>query len=513
MTQITEKSQALTRYLETLNGAPDPGAIAYYSSLDQVGSVSPKIATSIANELRDQRGYLKMIASENYSSLPTQAAMGNLLTDKYAEGVPGHRFYAGCDNVDAIEAETAEVAKKLFDADHAYVQPHSGADANLVAFLAILASRVEKPLLEQLGEPNAVKATEDQWQKVREAMTGQRLLALDYYSGGHLTHGYRFNISSFLFKANHYAVSRETGLLDLDAIREQARELKPLILLAGYSAYPRSINFAKLREIADEVGATLMVDMAHFSGLVAGKWFTGDENPVAHAHIVTSTTHKTLRGPRGGIVLCCDELAEWVDKGCPHVLGGPLPHVMAAKGVAFTEALKPDFQDYTRRVVENARYLAEEFQKNGLEVVTGGTDNHIVLVDVAKSLGLTGRQAESALIECSITLNRNSLPFDPNGAWYTSGLRFGSPALTTLGMGQEEMAQIAAIVADCLKNVKPATVESGPNAGKTSKAKFTLDQGVKANLQARVKELLSNFKLYPQIDLDVIQQADWYAAD
>jgi glycine hydroxymethyltransferase len=492
----------LIRYLNSLNGAtPNSAAAAFYASLDQVATVSPTIAGSIIQELHDQRSNLKLIASENYSSLATQLATGNLLTDKYAEGYPHHRFYAGCDNVDAIEAEAAQLACELFGADHAYVQPHSGADANLVAFLSILLAKVEKPQLVDLGQEDPAKLSRQDWEKVRQAVHNQRLLSLDYYSGGHLTHGYRHNISSQLFDVYTYTVDPKTNLIDLDQLRTQLHEIRPLILLAGYSAYPRKLNFAKMRELADEVGAVLMVDMAHFAGLVAGKVFTGDYDPVPHAHIVTSTTHKTLRGPRGGIVLCKQELAEWVDKGCPSLLGGPLSHVMAAKAIAFREALAPEFKTYAHKIVENSQALAAACVAESLNVLTGGTDNHLLLIDVAKTFGLTGRQAESALRECKITLNRNSLPFDANGPWYTSGLRIGTPAATTLGMGPEEMKEIASIIKLVLSNVTSTTTASG----KKSLTKYTMDTKVSQEAQQRIRTLLDRYPLYPDLDLQLLQ--------
>ncbi|MCL2690620.1 MAG: glycine hydroxymethyltransferase, partial [Chitinispirillia bacterium] len=309
----------------------DTGLVAYLANLSEVAKVTPNIAASIVKELADQRSNLKLIASENYCSMATQLAMGNLLTDKYAEGYPHHRFYAGCDNIDTIESYTASEACKLFGAQHAYVQPHSGADANLIAYWAILATRVETPALEKLGETNPSNLTQEAWNKIRAELGNQRLLALDYYSGGHLTHGYRHNVSAQMFEAFNYSVDKDTGLIDYDNVEKMALDLKPLILLAGYSAYPRKIDFKRMRAIADKAGAVFMVDMAHFAGLVAGKVFTGDFDPVAHAHIVTTTTHKTLRGPRGGMVLCTKEFAENVDKGCPLVIGGPLGHCMAAK--------------------------------------------------------------------------------------------------------------------------------------------------------------------------------------
>ena len=492
---------ALVRYLRSLDAkSPNPAVAAYYASLDQVATVSPTVAGSIVAELRDQRRNLKLIASENYSSLATQLAHGNLLTDKYAEGYPHHRFYAGCDNVDTIEAEAADLAKQLFGAQHAYVQPHSGADANLVAFLSILNARIETPAVKELGVEDLSKISREDWTKVRHAFQNQRLLALDYYSGGHLTHGYRHNLSGQLFDVYSYAVDPETKRLDLGKIRAQVREVKPLILLAGYSAYPRLINFRQMRAMADEVGAVFMVDMAHFAGLVAGKVMTGDYDPVAHAHVVTTTTHKTLRGPRGGMVLCTEEFAEFVDKGCPAVLGGPLPHAMAAKAVSFREALKPEFRTYAQKIVENARTLAQACVDEGLDVLTGGTDNHLMLLDVSRTFGLTGRQAESALRACSITLNRNSLPFDQNGPWYTSGLRLGTPATTTLGMGAPEMKEIARLIKLALANTRALRLK----AGGTSKSGFKTDDGAAEEVRQGVAALLGRYPLYPELDLDLL---------
>ncbi|MBX3065408.1 MAG: glycine hydroxymethyltransferase [Anaerolineae bacterium] len=491
----------LVRYLQSLGTQPiNAGAAAYYASLDAVNQASPLIAQSIVQELHDQRTNLKLIASENYSSLPTQLAHGNLFTDKYAEGYAGHRFYAGCDNVDVIEAEASRLARELFGADHAYVQPHSGADANLVAFLAILAAKVQSPVLEQLGQDDPSKLSREEWAKVREALHNQRLLALDYYSGGHLTHGYRHNISSRLFDVYSYSVDPQTKLLDLDALRKQVQEVKPLILLAGYSAYPRKINFAKMREMADEVGAVLMVDMAHFAGLVAGGAFAGDYNPVPFAHVVTTTTHKTLRGPRGGMVLCKEEFASFVDKGCPAILGGPLPHVMAAKAVAFREALSPEFRSYAQSIVDNAQALAQACIEEGIQVLTGGTDNHLLLLDVNATYGITGRQAESALRACHVTLNRNSLPFDTNGPWYTSGLRLGTPAVTTLGMGADQMKEIASLIKRVLANTTATTTKSG----ELSRANYRLDAAISQEVTDRVQNLLKVYPVYPELDLELM---------
>lgn len=502
---VSSPTDAITAYLAKTDPVKiDPGFLGYLGSLTAVASQAPDIAKSIVKELADQRANLKLIASENYCSLATQLAMGNLLTDKYAEGYAGHRFYAGCDNVDDIEAYAADQACKLFGCDHAFVQPHSGADANLIAFWSILHTRVQTSEMEKLGESNPSALSREDWNKIRKATGGQRMLAMDYYSGGHLTHGYRHNVSAQMFDCYSYGVDKESSLIDYDALEQQVNEVKPLILLAGYSAYPREINFKRMRAMADAVGAVFMVDMAHFAGLVAGGVFEGDFNPVAHAHVVTSTTHKTLRGPRGGVILCTEEFAEAVDKGCPLVMGGPLPHVMAAKAVAFTEANKPEFKTYAKRIVENSRALADACVGEGLDVVSGGTDNHLLLINVT-GFGLTGRQAESALRECGITLNRNSLPYDANGPWYTSGLRLGTPATTTLGMTPDNMREIAGIIKQVLSNTKPNTIAKGDNAGKPSKAKYTIDESAANGARDRVATLLDQFPIYPEIDLALLQ--------
>jgi glycine hydroxymethyltransferase len=421
---------------------------AFRSALGVIRAVEPRVADAIAAELADQREMLKLIASENYASPAVLLAMGNWFSDKYAEGTIGRRFYAGCKNVDTIEALAAEHARTLFGSPHAYVQPH------------------------------------------------QRLLGMSLDAGGHLTHGFRPNISGKMFDQRSYGTDPESGLLDYDALREQAREFRPLILVGGYSAYPRLVNFRLLREIADEVDATLMVDMAHFAGLVAGKVLTGDFDPIPFAHLTTTTTHKSLRGPRGGMVLCGDELAEYVDRGCPAVLGGPLSHVMAAKAVALAEASTPDFRDYAQRIVTNARALADGLLRRGVTLVTGGTDNHIVLLDVS-SFGLTGRQAESALLQSGIVTNRNSIPRDPNGAWFTSGIRTGTPALTTRGLGPEEMDVIADLMATVLKETTPGSTADGSPA----KVKYVLDDKVAERVAAEAAELVSGYPLYPGVDL------------
>jgi glycine hydroxymethyltransferase len=461
------------------------------ATLEVIGAVEPRVAAAIRAELTDQRAALKLIASENYASPAVLLAMGNWLSDKYAEGTIGRRFYAGCANVDTLETIAAEHARTVFGAAHAYVQPHSGIDANLVAFWAVLADRVEAPALARAQGRHVNDLTETDWAALRRELGNQRLLGMSLDAGGHLTHGFRPNISGKMFDQRSYGVDPATGLIDYTALRQTAREFRPLILLAGYSAYPRLINFATMREIADEVGAVLMVDMAHFAGLVAGKVLTGDHDPVPHAHIVSTTTHKTLRGPRGGMVLCQPELAEQVDRGCPMVLGGPLPHVIAAKAVALAEAGTPAFRDYARQVVDNAAALADGLLRRSVTLVTGGTSNHLALIDVS-AYGLTGRQAEAALLDAGIVTNRNAIPRDPNGAWYTSGIRVGTPALTTRGLGPAEMDQIADLIHIVLTNTQPT-------AG--SKAQYTLDPAQAATLSQRAADLLAPFPLYPTIDL------------
>jgi glycine hydroxymethyltransferase len=319
-------------------------------------------------------------------------------------------------------------------------------------------------------------------------------MALD--AGGHLTHGFRPNISGKMFHQQQYGTDPESQLLDYDAVRARAKEFKPLVIVAGYSAYPRRVDFAKMREIADEVGATLMVDMAHFAGLVAGKVFTGDEDPVPFAHVTTTTTHKSLRGPRGGLVLAQEEYAADVDRGCPMVLGGPLSHIMAAKAVALAEARQPAFRTYAQSIADNAQSLADGFLKRDAKLVTGGTDNHIVLLDVT-SFGLTGRQAESALLDSGVVTNRNSVPADPNGAWYTSGIRLGTPALTTRGFGAEEFDKVAELMVEVLSNTQPGATK----AGGPSKATYLLADGVADRVKAASAEMLDAHPLYPGLDL------------
>lgn len=479
------------------NQNPNAAVIAYLAALDHIETIAPNVTASIIQELKDERSHLKLIASENFSSLAVQLAMGNLLTDKYAEGYTHHRFYAGCDNVDAIEDLAQKELISLFKCDSAYVQPHSGADANLVALWAILIQRIQNPLMEKMGKKSLDELTAEEYETIRQLLINQKLMGMSLNSGGHLTHGYRHNISSKMMKAVLYDVDPKTELLDYQALAKQVEREKPTILLAGYSAHPRRLNFAKFREIADSVGAVLLVDMAHFSGLVAGGVFKGEYNPIPYAHVVTSTTHKTLRGPRGGFILCKQEFCDSVYKGCPVVLGGPLPHVMASKAVAFKEANTPEFKVYAQRIVDNAQVLADSFLKKGSRLVTGGTENHLMILDVSR-YGLTGRHAETALRAAGITANRNAIPFDVQGPWYTSGVRLGTPALTTLGMGSKEMEEIADIIISVLTHTRPSLVEK---TGQPSKANCITSPEILENAQSRVKDLLSRYPLYPEIEI------------
>ncbi|MFY0546392.1 serine hydroxymethyltransferase [Brevibacillus sp. H7] len=382
----------------------------------------PQVADAIDLELNRQRDKIELIASENFVSRAVMEAMGTVLTNKYAEGYPGRRYYGGCEYVDIAENIARDRIKELFGAEHANVQPHSGAQANMAVYFTIL-----KP--------------------------GDTVLGMNLSHGGHLTHGSPVNFSGTLYNFVEYGVDRETHLINYDDVRAKALEHKPKLIVAGASAYPRTIDFAKFREIADEVGAYFMVDMAHIAGLIAAGLHP---NPVPHAHFVTSTTHKTLRGPRGGLILCKEEFAKAIDKSVfPGVQGGPLMHVIAAKAVAFGEALQPEFKEYAQRIVNNARAFADALKAEGLTLVSGGTDNHLVLVDV-RNLGLTGKVAEHLLDEVSITTNKNTIPYDPESPFVTSGVRMGTPAVTTRGFDEEAMKEVAAIIALTLKNPEDA---------------------------------------------------------
>ena len=420
------------------------------TNLDLLASTDPVVAELIDSELRRQRDHLELIASENFTSAAVLAAQGSVLTNKYAEGLPGKRYYGGCEYVDKIEQVAIDRAKQLFGAAHANVQPHSGAQANFAVFLTLL-------------EP------------------GDTFMGMDLSHGGHLTHGSPVNVSGKWFKACHYGVSRETEQLDYDCIRELALQHRPKLLICGYSAYPRIIEFEKLRAIADEVGAYLLADIAHIAGLVA----TGlHPDPIPYCDVVTTTTHKTLRGPRGGLILTRDaELGKKLDKAVfPGSQGGPLEHVIAAKAVAFGEALKPEFKVYSAQVIENARAMATGLQKRGFKIVSNGTDNHLMLVDL-RSIGMTGKEADRLVSGVNITANKNTVPFDPESPFVTSGLRLGSPAMTTRGMNTAEFTEIANIIADRLLNPE--------------------DETVAQDCRRRVAALCEVFPLYPHMTIPV----------
>lgn len=467
-----------------------------HAALQIIEKTSPTIASAIFQELHDQRSHLKMIASENFCSYAVQLAMGNLLSDKYAEGYIEHRFYAGCNNVDTIEQEAVNQLKSLFQCEHAFVQPHSGADANLIALWAILTEHVQEPFLQKHQVKKLDELTDAQFEELRQAMLGQKLLGMSLIDGGHLTHGYRYNITAKLIRSYSYGVDPKTHRIDYDHVEKLVIEHQPLILLAGYSAYSRHIDFAKMQRIAHRHGAILWVDMAHFAGLVAGGVFQGVHNPVPYADMITSTTHKTLRGPRGGIVLCKKRYAPWTDKACPFVMGGPMPHIMAAKAVAFTEANSPQFKAYAHQVVKNAQALAQELIRLGADVITGGTDNHLIIVNV-EPFGITGRQAEKALSKGKITVNRNTIPNDPQGPWFTSGIRMGTAAITTLGMKETQMPLIAELIVTMLKHSKPVVNE----AHVTSKSAVEVDSLTVEKTHRQIQSLLETFPLYPEIKI------------
>jgi glycine hydroxymethyltransferase len=399
----------------------------------------PEVFAAIAGEERRQKDNLELIASENYASRAVREAMGCVMTNKYAEGYPGKRYYGGCEFVDRAELLAIDRLKRLFSSDHANVQPHSGAQANMAVFMAHL-------------------------------QPGDTVLGMSLAHGGHLTHGTKVSFSGKLYNAVAYGVRRDSELIDFDEVRAQAREHRPKMIVAGASAYPRTMEYAPFREIADEVGATLLVDMAHVAGLVAVGLHP---SPVAIADFTTSTTHKTLRGPRGGIILCAQKWAQAIDKSVfPGIQGGPLMHTIAAKAVAFGGALRPDFAKYQQRVVDNARAMADEFARAGLRLVAGGTDTHLLLVDVSVK-GLTGKATEAYLDEIGITVNKNAIPFDVQKPMVASGIRIGTPAITSRGFGTQECREVARIMVAALDDIE---------------ARANLDA-----LRGRVRELTARF--------------------
>ena len=416
-------------------------------SLDHDASLraaDPEVAGLIDRELHRQQHGLELIASENFASRAVIDAMGTPLTNKYAEGYPGRRYYGGCEEIDKVEQLAIDRLKQLFGSDHANVQPHSGAQANFAAFMALV-----KP--------------------------GETIMGMSLPHGGHLSHGAAVNHSGVIWRAVHYGVDPATGRIDHDLVRDQARRERPKLIIAGGSAYARIIDFAAFRSIADEVGAIFLVDMAHFAGLVAGGVYP---SPVPHSPVVTSTTHKTLRGPRAGLILCAAEHAKAIDKSVfPGSQGGPLEHVIAAKAVCFKEALEPSFRDYARRVVENARALAAALSAHGFQIVSGGTDNHLMLVDLRnRGAGLTGKVAQLALDDAAITVNKNTVPKETQSPFVTSGIRIGTSAVTTRGMGVGDMTRIAALIDRVLR---------APD-----------DANLKTSIREEVRELTRAFPLY-----------------
>ncbi|STO07121.1 serine hydroxymethyltransferase [Exiguobacterium aurantiacum] len=399
---------------------------------------------AMQHELGRQRENIELIASENFVSEAVMEAQGGVLTNKYAEGYPGRRYYGGCEFVDVAENLARDRAKELFGAEHANVQPHSGAQANMAVYFTILEA-------------------------------GDTVLGMNLSHGGHLTHGSPVNFSGVQYNFVEYGVDKETEHIDYDVVAALAKEHKPKLIVAGASAYPRTIDFAKFREIADSVGAYLMVDMAHIAGLVAAGLHP---NPVEHAHFVTTTTHKTLRGPRGGMILCKEEFAKAIDKSIfPGIQGGPLMHVIAAKAVAFGEALQPEFKDYQAQVIKNAQALAKGLEEEGLRIVSGGTDNHLLLVDL-RGIDITGKAAEHALDEAGITVNKNTIPFDPASPFVTSGIRLGTAAMTTRGFKEDDMGEVARLIGRVLTNHE--------------------DEAVLAEAHEAVRNLTAKFPLYPE---------------
>jgi glycine hydroxymethyltransferase len=420
------------------------------TNLEFLAETDSAIASLIGSELGRQRTHLELIASENFTSAAVMAAQGSVLTNKYAEGLPSKRYYGGCEFVDEIEQIAIDRVKKLFGAAAANVQPHSGAQANFAVFLALL-------------------------------NPGDKIMGMDLSHGGHLTHGCPVSVSGKWFEPHYYGVSKETEQLDFDQIRDLAKQHKPKMLICGYSAYSRTIDFAKFREIADEVGAILMADIAHIAGLVA----TGHHpSPIPYCDVVTTTTHKTLRGPRGGLIMTRDaELGKKFDKAVfPGTQGGPLEHVIAGKAVAFGEALQPAFKTYCGNVIANAQAMAGQLQQRGFKIVSGGTDNHLMLVDL-RSIGMTGKIADLLVSGVNITANKNTVPFDPESPFVTSGLRLGAPAMTTRGMGTTEFTEIANIIADRLLSPEDNTV-----------AKDCI---------RRIATLCEGFPLYPHLSMPV----------
>ncbi len=413
-----------------------------------ISEVDPEVAEAIRGELKRERSQINLIASENYTSPAVLSVTGSVMTNKYAEGYPGNRYYAGCEFMDAVEGLARGRAESLFGADHANVQPHSGVQANMAVYFSVL-------------EP------------------GDTIMAMELSHGGHLSHGSPSNFSGSIYRVCTYGVDRETEVLDYEGIMGLAKEHSPRLIVAGTSSYPRAIDFSAFRRIADEIGAYLLVDMAHFAGLVAGG---AHPDPVPHAEFITATTHKTLRGPRGGLILCREEHARTIDHTVfPGMQGGPMMHAIAAKAVAFKEASTPEFKEYARAIVANCKALAEALEGEGFRLVSGGTDTHLLLIDL-RPMGITGAEAEGMLESVGITVNKNEIPFDTESPVVTSGIRLGTPAVTTRGMGADEMKAIAGMITEVVKSRG--------------------EQAVLESVDKRVRELLAGFPIYPRLAID-----------
>lgn len=425
--------------------SPLPRTLITVIRLSFLDDVDPEIASAIKDELERQRNGLELIAAENFTSLAVMEAYNNVMTNKYAEGYPGKRYYGGCTFVDVAENLAIDRCKTLFGADHVNVQPHSGSQANMSVYQALL-------------------------------QPGDTMMGMKLNHGGHLSHGSPVNFSGKVYNVVHYGVNKETEMLDYGEMLEIAKGCSPKLIVTGASAYPRTIDFKALREVADEVGAYLMADVAHIAGLIAAG---AHPSPVPYADVVTTTTHKTLRGPRGGVVMCKEDLAPAIDRAVfPGIQGGPLMHVIAAKAVAFKEALTPQFKDYQFQIVKNAKVISDSLLDQGFDLVSGGTDNHLMLVKLL-NMPYSGKDAENALERAKITLNKNTIPFDPTTPFVTSGIRIGTPAVTTRGMKEAEMAEIATMIGTILKNIE--------------------NEDVIAKVRGEVSELCQRFPLYPEL--------------
>ncbi|RDB31789.1 glycine hydroxymethyltransferase [Candidatus Similichlamydia laticola] len=460
------------------------------NQLGAIGLSDPQICSILDQELEQQRTTLRLIPSENYTSLPVLLTMGTWLSDKYAEGSPGKRYYGGCRNIDALEALAEERLMRLFPGFEACsVQPHCGSDANLLAYMVALTAKVEIPTLEELNRNHNTKYTlntlpPELFEKMRTRFIGQTLLGFSCSDGGHITHGLKRNLSSRLFRAVSFSVEADDSI-DYDRLEALALKEKPLLIVAGITSYPRHLHFQRLRDIADKCSAVLLADVSHIAGLVVSGLLEGPYNPLPYADILTSTTHKTLRGPRGAIILAKSPFSQFLEKACPLMMGGPLPHVMAAKAIAFQEALQPSFREYCEKVLENAQSLSERLLYHGLPLYTGGTSNHLLVLNVRKAFDLSGTQAQEALESCGLITNNNLLPGDKGIE--SSGIRLGTPAVTTRGLGKGEMEIIGDLIWHVLKGTH--CVEGH----------VKVEEQTAKSVREQVNVLCSSFPLYSHI--------------